>query len=431
MFVFPPLEINDGRITDGQAVRNHNASLLTNLVWHHRQGISRTDLARLSGLAVSTVSTIVNDLLALDLVATDHMAPSRAGRPPAVLRFNDTRDHIVGVEMGASHVTVALCDLRANVAWHQSHDFDVPGDPPGTMRLIGQLIDQARRHPSASGSLLGVGVAVPCPVDSITPGRLSPRILPKWAEVHFAAELNHRTGARAFMDNDANCGALAEAFIGSGRGISDFTYIKVATGVGAGHIVAGAPYRGFSGIAGEIGHTRVDPHGRRCRCGLNGCLETEVGSQSIVDKAIAALGAGRESALASVKPLGLEAIVAAARAGDPLAVELIAEAGGHLGVAIANLINLMNPARVVLGGRLATAGELLLAPLRKSLLERALWTSIERSDVVISALGSEHIAVGGALLVLRAALADLGLFPEPRPAVTRLPKELPARTGTT
>ena len=427
MFIFPPIEESRSRSADTQAMRSHNASILANLAWAHAEGISRADLARDAGLSASTVSTIVSGLMAADLLSSSHVAPSRGGRPPVVLRFNTQRNHIIGIEMGASHIAVALCDLRGVVLWHRSFDHDVPNDPPGTLRLIGELVDQAKRQPEAQGELLGLGVAVPCPVDALTPDRLSPRLLPAWAEVRLAAQLHHRTGVRVFIDNDANCGALAEALVGAGRGVPDFSYIKVATGVGSGHIVQGQPYRGFSGIAGEIGHTTVDPHGRRCRCGLQGCLEAEIGSGAVVDKAREALAGGRGSSLAAVEHLALADAVAHAEAGDGLAVELIAEAGSHLGVGVANLLNLMNPARVIIGGRLSEAGDLLLTPLRRTVRDRALWSSVERAEVVISPLGESQVAIGAATLVLRAALADLSLFwvsdalaPQAAAPVTRL-----------
>ena len=391
-------------------MRTHNASILANLAWRQADGISRADLARNSGLSASTVSAIVAELMTAGLLQSSHLAPSKGGRPPLVLQFDTQRNHIIGVEMGASHVSVALCDLRGDALWHHSEDHDVPGDPPGTLRLIGEFIDTARRRPEAHGELLGLGVAVPCPVDALTPDRLSPRLLPAWAEVRLAAQLHHRVGVRVFVDNDANCGALAEAMSGAGRDVPDFTYIKVATGVGAGHIVQGKPYRGFSGIAGEIGHTTVDQHGRRCRCGLLGCLEAEIGAGALVDKANEALTRGRESSLRELVAVHPGDIVAAARAGDALSLELIAEAGRYLAVGVANLLNLLNPARVIIGGRLADAGDLLLTPLRRTLRDRALWSSVERADVVISPLGEGHTAVGAAMLVLRAALADLSLF---------------------
>jgi predicted NBD/HSP70 family sugar kinase len=327
-----------------------------------------------------------------------------------VLRFNPQRNHIIGVEMGASHVSAVLCDLFGRSLWNRFVEWDVPGDPEGTLQLIEELVEEGRSHPEAHGPILGLGVGVPSPVDDLTPDRLSPRLLPRWIDVRLAATLHERFGVRIFVDNDANCGALAQAIAGAGRNVSHFSYIKVATGIGAGHIVRDRSFRGFSGIAGEIGHASVDPNGRRCRCGLRGCLEAEIGSQALIAKATEALRLSRESVLSECSPLKSADIVSAALDGDALARDLVAEAGGYLGTAVANLLNLMNPARVVIGGRLAEAGDLLLEPLRQAIRNRALWTSVERADVVLSSLGEEDVALGAAMLVLRAAFVDLSLF---------------------
>jgi len=327
-----------------------------------------------------------------------------------MLRFNTKRNYVIGVEMGASHVSVVLSDLSPVSLWYRSEEWDVPGDPAGTLRLMERLVDEARNRPEADGRILGVGVAVPCPVDAFTPDHLSSSLLPRWNDVRLAAALHERFNSRIFVDNDANCGALAEAVAGAGRRCSHFTYIKVATGVGAGHIVRGKLFRGFSGIAGEIGHSSVDPNGRQCRCGLRGCLEAEIGSQALISRATEALRLSRKSILAGRSSFGLSDIVEAARKGDALARDLVAEAGGYLGTALADLLNLMNPARVVIGGRLADAGDLLLEPLRLVVQKRTLWRSVERADVVLSSLGDESVALGAAMLVLRAALGDLSLF---------------------
>jgi predicted NBD/HSP70 family sugar kinase len=281
------------------------------------------------------------------------------------------------------------------------------------MRVLGDLISACRTLSVASGALLGIGVAVPCPVDALSPDHMSPRLMPAWTQVRLAEQLFQRHGVRVFVDNDANCGAMAEALFGAGRDVPVFTYIKVATGCGAGHIVGRRPYRGISGSAGEIGHTTVDPNGRPCRCGLRGCLEAEIGSAALIEQTQRALDAGQSSSLAEVSPLTLADIVRAANDGDIVACEIVAEAGRHLAVGVANLLNLLNPARVIIGGRLAETGDALLAPLRRAVHDRALWTSVERADIVASAMGRDVVAIGAASLVVQAGLDDLELFRTP------------------
>lgn len=425
MFVHPPSEQSGAvRTADPHRMRAHNAAIVLRLVWEAQEGVSRAQLSRDTGLSRSTVSAIVTELLDAGLVFESHRARSRGGRPPIVLRFNDEHLFVMAIDLGASHVTAVCTDLRGRVLAEATEAFDVQGDPPGTFGVLTRLVPKVLPEGGLE-RVLGIGVGVPCPVDATSPDQLSVRILPEWADVRLAAWLHQRWPVPVFMDNDANLAALAEAWWGAGKGHSDFSYIKVATGVGAGHLIDGRVFRGASGIAGEIGHTAVDPNGRLCRCGLRGCLEAEVGSGAIEDKARQALAAGRASSLSRIPKLHITDIVAASNAGDPLAVELIEEAGRFLGVAVANLLNLLNPGRVVLGGRLTTSDNVLFTSLRRTVRDRALWTSIERAEVVPSELGEQSAALGAATLVIQAALASPSLFHRStEPAASTAPARL-------
>jgi predicted NBD/HSP70 family sugar kinase len=328
-----------------------------------------------------------------------------------VLEFQDQAFGLLGVDMGAAHVSVALTDLRGRVLAWQEKPQDVRGDPEGTRALVGRLADAClARWGKGAHRLAGIGVAVPCPVDPRHPGTLSQLVMPAWEGRLGLEPLAARLGVPLLVDNDANLGALAERWWGAGRDVQDFAFIKVATGVGSGHIIDGKIYRGASGIAGEIGHLALDPNGAPCVCGLRGCLATLVGSQALVARAAALLGQHPASALAG-RPITIRSLVDAALAGDALAQQVVREAGEHLGVAVAGMLNLMNPAVVIVGGGLARLGELLLEPLRRTVNARSLVSSVAASEIVTSALGAQDVAVGAATLVLQAALEDYHRFP--------------------
>ncbi len=380
------------------------------LIWAERR-ISRAEIAQRLSLSRSTVSEIVESLLASGLVAEAGAGESRGGRRPIVLEFQDNAGCILGVDMGASHVAVACTNLRGEVrAWHH-RDFDVREQPDGAKALIKGLCAAALADvPGAAGTLVGIGLAVPSPVDPRHPDRLSDLALPAW---------NGRAGFKTLLakyhvpiriDNDANCGALAEHWWGGARGLDDFTYIKVATGIGAGHFMGGAIRRGARGVAGEIGHVAIDPRGEQCVCGNRGCLTTLVGGHALVARAKALRKAYPKSMLAQGEPT-LARIEAAAMADDPLAMQVIHEAAEHLGVAIAGVLNLMNPAAVIIGGQVASLGERLLAPVRASALRRTFVTAVASTEIRASKLGPQDVALGAATLVLDAALQDPSLFP--------------------
>jgi predicted NBD/HSP70 family sugar kinase len=245
---------------------------------------------------------------------------------------------------------------------------------------------------------------VPSPVHPDRPGALSPLILPAWRDFDVQQYLVDAFDLPVFVDNDANLGALAERFWGAGAGGEDLAYIKVATGIGSGHIINGALYRGAGGTAGEIGHIAIDPNGPQCVCGLRGCLATLVGADALLARARKLWGKRKRNPTVAD-------IIDGARAGDPVAKEIVDEVGHYLGIVVAGLLNLLNPAVVVLGGEITSVGDLLLDPLRVSIRARALSTSVAETRIVSSRLGERSIAVGGATLVLEAALADRTLFP--------------------
>lgn len=418
MFIRSPSKHIDPspQTADAQAMRAHNASLLLRLVWAATEGTSRADLARTTGLSRSTTSAIVSELLEAELVSEGRARKAKgSGQPPVILRFHEEGFGIVGLELGASHLACILMDPRGQVLHRASEHFDVQGDPVGTMERAHRLVGAALAA-AAGRRIIGLGLAVPSPLDNERPEELSARILPAWKGHRPMAELAARWQLPVFVDNDANLGALAEHWWGAAQDVDCATYIKVATGVGAGHIVDGRLFRGANGIAGEIGHTAVaGAGGHRCRCGLTGCLEAEIGSYAIVTRVRERLADHPDSVLAGQDDLTLAHVVAAAHDADPLALSVVAEAGRNLGIAVANLVNLMNPARVVIGGRLATADGALLGPLVDTMKQRALASSVEKTEVRLTALGSDHIAIGAATLVLEAALASPATFTRPQP----------------
>lgn len=380
------------------------------MIWQEQQ-LSRADIARRTGLSRSTVSELVSLLLPTGLLAEVGVGASSGGRRPIVLQFQDDALGVLGVDMGAGHVSVALTNLRgAVVAWeHTSHP--VRTDPTGALALMTELATRCvRQWGHKPERLLGIGVAVPSPVDLARPDELCDVILPAWRGVSVGAALRKRFGVPVLIDNDANLAALAERWWGLGRGVDDAAYIKVATGVGSGHIIGGRIHRGARGLAGEIGHLAIDPRGAACVCGLRGCLTTLVGAQALVARAQALLPAYPTSAVAR-GDLTIGAIEDAALAGDPLALRVVDEAADHLGIAIANLLNLLNPSLVIIGGSLARLGEVLLVPLRRAVDRRTLITSVRAATIATSSLGGRSVAIGAATMILDRAFNDPSLFP--------------------
>lgn len=375
--------------------------------------MSRAELARHTSLSPSTVSAIVNDLLSTGLVKEARAGISNGGRRPIMLKFQDQSSSILGVELGATHVSCVLTDLRCNVRASWSAPAPVRDQPEAALAKmtmgIRSVLDADGLEPS---QVLGIGVAVPSPVDEARPGELLPLIVPKWEGYNIAKHLEDNFERPVLVDNDANLGALAELWWGAGSSADDLAYIKVATGVGAGLIINGRIFRGSGGIAGEIGHTSIDPKGPRCICGLHGCLTTLIGTPALLEQAKEEL---RASGSDRPPPASIDELVNAALRGDPLTADLIREAGGKLGIGIANMLNLLNPRTVIIGGGISRAGDLLLDSVRRTIRGLSLPASISNAEIRATTLNEWGIAVGAATLVLQSALETPALFPTEAP----------------
>ncbi|MBB4661625.1 ROK family transcriptional regulator [Conexibacter arvalis] len=356
--------------------------------------LSRAELARRTGLSRSTVSTLVAELQARGLVGEREVdgAGPQGGRPPVLLGLERTAGAVLGIDFGKRHVRVivvdlahaVLADLERPMATEQSatEGFDAAVD------LTEQALAEAGVAP---GELIGAGMGVPGPIESASGEVGSSAILPGWVGVQPTDELQRRLELPVATANDANLGALAELTWGAGRDVADFLYVKVASGIGGGLVLGGELYTGAGGIAGEIGHTMVDEHGAVCRCGNRGCLETVASTRAIVDLLEPARG----------ERLAIEQAVALARGGDRASQRVIGDAARAIGVVVAQVCNILNPAKVIVGGDLSAAGDVLLDPLRDEVSRHAVPAAGGRVEIVPGVLGRRAEVLGAAALVLR------------------------------
>ncbi|MEV4501993.1 ROK family transcriptional regulator [Streptomyces klenkii] len=351
--------------------------------------LTQAEIARTTGLSAATVSNIVRELKE---GGTVEVTPtSSGGRRARSVSLSGDAGVVVGVDFGHTHLRVAVGNLAQRVLAEDAEPLDVDASAAQGLdraeQLVRRLIDDAGIDP---GKIIGVGLGVPGPIDVETGTLGSTAILPGWAGTNPRDELAARLSVPVHVDNDANLGALGELVWGAGRGAADLAYIKVASGVGAGLVINGQIYRGPGGTAGEIGHITLDESGPVCRCGNRGCLETFTAARYVLPLLHSAHGAD----------LTVARMVQLAREGDPGCRRVISDVGRHIGSGVANLCNLLNPRRVVLGGDLAPSGELVLAPIRESVSRYAIPSAARQLEVVPGALGGRAEVLGALALVL-------------------------------
>jgi predicted NBD/HSP70 family sugar kinase len=363
------------------------------LLQHLRDGVPRTrrQLAAATGLGRSTVAQRVDALLASHLVGAAGEASSSGGRPPTQFAFNPSARVVLGADVGATHVRLAVTDLAATILATELIDLDVGLGPEA---VLGWVIEHGRALLTTAGrrphDLAGVGVGLPGPVEHATGRPINPPIMPGWDGFDVPGFVRSRLDVAVAVDNDVNVMALGEHAAGF-RDVDHLLFIKVATGIGSGIISDGELRRGAQGAAGDLGHIQV-PHDvdAMCRCGNVGCLEA-VASGAAVAARLTAQGVEAGSS---------RDVAALVRNGSVPATQLVREAGRTIGEVLASAVSLLNPSVIVIGGSLSQAGDPLLAGVREVVYRRSLPLATARLQIVPTSIGDLSGVVGAAALVI-------------------------------
>jgi predicted NBD/HSP70 family sugar kinase len=317
--------------------------------------VSRSELSRVIGLPRSTTTALVAELLREGVISEE---PGRgggvgsgSGRPATLLSLCKPDGLVAGFDFGHRHLRVAVATGEGHILAEESILLDVDRRASAALDCAQDLLDTVLDRVGVSvGDIRAAAAGIPAPLNSRTDRVGSPTILASWVDLDPAEELQRRTGLTFTLGNDAALGALGEMTYGAARDFTDFIYVKASNGIGAALVLNGRLYRGSHGMAGEIGHTQIDPTGAWCRCGNRGCLEATV-SIDVVRRQLEPLG------LDPRDPEDME---------HPVATKVLAESGRTMGVVIANLCNTLNPQAVILGGDLASTGEHFTAGVRDS-----------------------------------------------------------------
>ena len=388
-------------------VKNFNKHAALDLIRFSAGGLSRADLADKMGLTRAAVSLIINDLLDTGVIQEAEVRSAPSGRPPVTLEINPKLGLVGAVDMGASHMSIAVADFTARIL----REFEVPLDiKNGPKVCLAEAHQQLLKLLESLGlsieNISAVGVGVPGPVITEAGMVVAPPIMPGWDRYPIRATLEKKWGCPVTLNNDAELGALGEWAYGAGRGEKNIAYIKVGSGIGAGLILNQQIYGGTRGAAGEIGHLTIDENGPLCNCGNHGCLEAFASGHAIAQQGELLVQSGKRTLLSD---LGTEKITAhevaeAARRGDLHAQEILRRSGTFIGIAIAGLINLFNPSIVIIGGGVAQVGDLLTAPIRQAVRERAMRASEQSVRITTAMLGRRSLLMGATVQAINVAI---------------------------
>lgn len=377
--------------TDQHRVRESNRSLVLNYI-RARNTVPRSDLAPYTGLSRTAIGNIVDELMKDGIVQQEE---HRMGddRRTNLLSFNATAGYVLGGTLGSQHLTVLLADLSGQPRQHLEVPFSLSKGPEESLPLLGKLLRVFVEQQQIPWEMIvGIGLGIVSSLAQLPQKTTLPASLARWANIDIQQVLENELGVPVYLDNDGNMGALGESRYGAGRNEGNMLYVKVGSGISGGLILNNEIYRGYAGLAGEIGHIPVDFNGHVCQCGRVGCLETVAGKNGIL------LEVQRFSPSLTTLPQVIEA----ARAGDAACAGALARAGRYLGFVLAGLVNTLNPSVIVLDGSTMQAGELVLQSLHTAIEAYSLPSSFAHTRLTLAGCNGLAMPLGCVATILDA-----------------------------
>lgn len=385
-----------------QLLADQSAGMPSNIIvraMSERGAMSAADIARSTGLARSTVSTALSELRKSGIVVnaeSESREIKGAGRPATSLVLNPEAGTCVGIHLGLAEIRICLADVSHSVIDEQIIQLGDDYLPEIAVKSAKHgLTELYRANGLSPTGLLGVGVSVSGPISAA--GQLQrASILPTWAGTNITKLFSDALGCAVVTDNESNCAAIAEMMWGSAIGEPDFILFKIDVGVGGAIVSGGRVMKGVTGGAGEFGHISLNPHGPLCRCGNRGCLEIVAGLKVPLHQA----------SLVHGRNIGMDDLILLADNGDVGALRLITDCGEAAGRGLALICTILNPPLVIIGGRMALAGDMLLDPLRREFEKHVMIKSTDveedyRTRIAFGKYTENDSLLGAVGLVLR------------------------------
>lgn len=389
-----------GKTGNNKFLKELNETHLLELIRTNKQ-ISKADLAQLTGLSPTACGIIVTNLLEKGYISEAGIGVSTGGRRPVLYELIPKSYFSIGVDIDVDFIRFVLIDITGQVEYRDKIPSKSNYSVFKSIEIIqGKIRQIIQEFYIKEDRLLGIGVSVPGMVDNITHEIVfAPNL--EWESVDLGSMMTDMGDFPIYVDNEAICSAICENWIGCCMNQKDFVCINMKSGIGSSIFAGGNLYRGCSGSAGEIGHIMVDPSGPKCGCGNYGCLETLASSRAMVEKAQRQIKQGLITDITDVDSINFDDIISLTKVGNEATRAILVEASGYLGLAVANLINTINPSKIVLGKELDNFPEDILEHLKNIALAKALKYPASSVEIITSKLGNDTSALGAAIIPLK------------------------------
>ena len=388
-----------------------NQSTVLNLI-RLKEPISRAEIAKITQLTPPTVGSLVNELIEKNLIIEEQSTSSKAGgRRPIMLRINYSAHYIIGVYAASEVIRIILTTMDGKIVFDYVNKISELPSKDKFLKILKDGIHYVLNETVIERDLIiGIGVAMHGLVD---PNRgvaiFSPHL--HLENIPIKESLEKEFNLHVMVENDVRALALAESWFGQGQGVPDFICISVGRGIGSGIFINNDIYKSSFNTSGEIGHTIVDIHGPRCECGNNGCLEAIASESAILNKVKKELKLNKDTIIREwIKDgedeLSIKMVFKAAQEGDQLARLILEESGRSLGIASANLINILKPSKVIFEGCIFEEGEIVFSTVKNMIEKYTLRIANEEVSIVCSEFGKKGMVLGAVTLILRLLFSD-------------------------
>lgn len=381
---------------DLQYIKKMNKSIVLDII-RQQQPISRAQISVKSGLNKTTVSSMVEELIAQHFVIESGQGASSGGRKPTMLSFNHIAAFAIGIDIQINEIQAVLTDLKGTVIKQQSCPVTTRHPETVAKKLIHIIEALQAAAPASPYGVIGAGIGIPGLIDVDQTVISAPNL--GWHNLEWMKMLKPQVDLPLYLDNEANIGALGEKYFGVGKNTQNLVYLSVGTGIGAGIVMQGQLYAGISNFSGEVGHMTIDQQGPVCACGNIGCWETLASERALLAKAAKLPCFTNRN---QHKVLDLGDIAAAAEQNDPSVLSLLAEVGVQLGIGLSSLVNILNPEMIIIGNRMAIVGKWLLPSMLDTMDSFTLSSHRQRAQLEFSqspdhstALGAAYMAIAG------------------------------------
>ncbi|UVI27940.1 ROK family transcriptional regulator [Paenibacillus spongiae] len=377
--------INTNKQAYLQQVKQQNISAVLNVIWEH-QSISRVEMIKKTGLTSGTISNLTKELIQLGIIREYEAVSGTVGRRRIMLGFNPDSYRIIGIDIGRSTIEVVLTDLTGNVLLSVEENIAQLRGPDQILAVVDPHVNRMKEKALAGGGrVLGIGTAVPGPMDLEKGIILSPPNFLGWDGYPLRDELTRRYSLPAHIEDDSCTCALAERWYGIGRNSRDLVFITMGMGIGGGIVTKGELVRGTNGLYGQVGHMTIVPDGEKCACGNYGCWETVGAIQGILKRS----GGART----------MDELMRHVREGNPQATECMERTLQYLEIAIINVFAMYDPEQIVLGGRLYPYLSDHIIELRKRVRERTFSFVKDRVHIASATFGTSQSVIGATAVV--------------------------------